>query len=317
MNQEHFERRYRDEWISFDNTLDRLDRKRELSSLEDFPHVYRRLSKQLALARDRQYSVHLVNELNALVLRAHRYLYKSKKVTLYGIMRVFTHDFPQAVRRDARLFWLSTLLFYGPLLAMIWAIHINPELAYSIIPPEQAASYEQMYNSPTSEDRTAADDVMMFGYYIQHNVGIAFRTFGSGLLFGVGAIITVLFNGVAIGAVAGYIVHLGFGDTFFRFVCGHASFELTAIVLAGMAGMKLGFALLIPGGKTRRQKLTETAHALLPVVYGMAVMLFIAAFIEAFWSPRTLTAGIKYGVSGFFWLLLTVYFLFSGRTHEN
>ncbi len=317
MNQELFEKRFRDEWLAFDTTLHGMEKNRELNDPASFPHAYRRLCKHLALARDRQYSVHLVNELNAMAKRAHSYLYKSQQFTVHKALRVFTHDFPQAVRKNAGLFWLSSLLFYGPFFAVIIAINQRPELAYSFMSDYQITTIEEMYDPNTPKDRGAAEDVMMFGFYIQNNVGIAFRTFASGLLFGVGSVIILLFNGFAIGSVAGHLIEVGFQDTFLRFVCGHSPFELTAIVLAGMAGMKLGFSLLLPGNHSRRRKMMETAHGLLPVVYGMGVMLVIAAFIEAFWSPRTLTAALKYGFSGFFWLLLAAYFLYSGRENEN
>ena len=121
MSQERFEKKHRDEWLAFSNLLDAIEKRTRAfapGELESFPHGYRRLCKQLALARDRQYSTHLVDELNAMVLRAHRHLYKPRGGTFTAMARFFSRDFPRAVRREWRLFWLSTLLFYGPLLGV-------------------------------------------------------------------------------------------------------------------------------------------------------------------------------------------------------
>ncbi|PAK99903.1 hypothetical protein B8W90_14245, partial [Staphylococcus hominis] len=70
----------------------------------------------------------------------------------------------------------------------------------------------------------------MFGYYIMNNISIGLRTFASGLLAGLGTVLVLLFNGLTIGAAAGHLQHIGHGDPFWRFVCGHGAFELTAIV---------------------------------------------------------------------------------------
>ena len=154
----------------------------------------------------------------------------------------------------------------------------------------------------------------MFGFYIYNNIGIGFRTFASGILFGVGAVFFLVFNGLSIGTVGGYLTQAGFSDTFYPFVAGHSSFELLAIVFCGAAGLKLGFALLSPGNWRRIDALKRASHDAVQIVYAAAVMLLIAAFIEAFWSSSTaLPVPVKYvaGVSG--WVLLLAYFFLAGR----
>ena len=92
----------------------------------------------------------------------------------------------------------------------------------------------------------------MFGFYIRHNVGIAFQCFAAGLFAGVGSLFFLAYNGALIGAVAGYLTERGLAATFFSFVVTHSAFELTAIVLSGAAGLRLGTRLLAPGRQTRR-----------------------------------------------------------------
>ena len=82
-------------------------------------------------------------------------------------------------------------------------------------------------------------------------MGVAFRTFAWGLFCGVGSLFLVLFNGIVLGLLAAHLTLAGFAGTFFPFVIGHGSFELTAIVLAGVAGVKLGGSLLAPGLRSR------------------------------------------------------------------
>jgi uncharacterized membrane protein SpoIIM required for sporulation len=125
---------------------------------------------------------------------------------------------------------------------------------------------------------------MMFGYYIRNNIGIAFQTYAGGLLAGLGTIFYLVYNGLFLGACAALIDNAGFGTTFWPFVIGHGAFELTAIVLAGVAGLKLGVAALAPGQRSRSASITQAGKDSLPLVAGFSTMLVIAAFLEAFWS---------------------------------
>ena len=155
----------------------------------------------------------------------------------------------------------------------------------------------------------------MFGFYIQNNISVSFRTFASGLVFGIGSAFFLIFNGALIGAVAAHLTSVGFYVTFSTFVIGHGSFELTAIVLSGAAGLKLGHALLAPGQFTRTQALKNAAAIAIRMIYGVIIMLLIAAFIEAFWSSNnSFPAVTKYAVGGCLWFLVICYFLFSGRS---
>src|SRR6202008_638920 len=98
-------------------------------------------------------------------------------------------------------------------------------------------------------------DWMMFGYYIRNNVGVAFQCFAGGLFAGLGSVFFLAYNGAFSGALAGYLTQRGLSSTFYAFIATHSSFELTAIVLAGAAGLKMGHSLLAPGRLTRRQSL--------------------------------------------------------------
>jgi len=133
------------------------------------------------------------------------------------------------------------------------------------------------------------------------------------MLFGIGTLFFMLFNGVYIGTVAGHLTHLGFNDTFWGFVAGHSAFELTAIVISGAAGLKLAMALIAPGRKTRILALIDNGKIGIKIMYGAATLFIMAAFIEAFWSSMTLDVGIKYAVAAGLWTLLIAYLCLVGR----
>ncbi len=284
----------------------------------DFPSTYRQICQHLALARSRQYSQPLLDKIGNLVLAGHQQFYRPKSNLKEKFFSLLLIKLPQTIRQEWVLMTISTLLFMGSLIATLIAIQINPDLTYSIVDAENVAGMEQMYrpdsHARASDAREADSDVAMFGHYIMNNTSIGFRTFASGLLFGIGSIIILLFNGLTIGAIAGHLTQLGYIETFWGFVAGHSAMELTAIIISGAAGLKLSSALLRPGQRSRLRALKENAKVALVMMYGAAAMFFIAAFIEAFWSPRTLIpVNIKYIVGIFLWVLVIAYYCLCGR----
>ena len=202
-------------------------------------------------------------------------------------------------------------------MAIFVAIQLQPDLSSALYDPVQLAQFEQMYdpNDPRRDlGRDDATDMAMFGHYIMNNISIGFRTFASGLVAGLGTIVVLLSNGIIIGGVAGHLQAVGHGDPFWRFVCGHASFELTAIVIAGGAGLRLGLNLVAPGQRRRIDALIDGGRRGGLLCVGVLVMLLIAAFIEAFWSSiGWMPAWIKYSVAAALWLAVFAWLFLGGR----
>lgn len=172
---------------------------------------------------------------------------------------------------------------------------------------EDSEADEEELEASFAESRTA-----MAGFYVQHNVGIALQCFARGLLLGLGTMYTLLSNGLGIGCIAGYVLSRGHSERFLSFVVSHGSFELTAIAISGGAGLMLGDALLHPGQRTRLDALRYRGLEAVQIAAGAAVMLMVAALIEAFWSPSPIPAIIKYCVGGCLWLLVAMYLGLSG-----
>ena len=293
----------------------------ELIARTDFPSLYREVCHHLSLAQSRRYSPYLIERLSFLVEQAHQVFYRHSHIhgesASAALLGFFTRTFPRTVRAEQRWLWLSSGIFYLPLILMIVIIQFWPEFVYSVISPDAVASMESMYNPEAKHlgrERGSDSDSLMFGFYIFNNTSIGFRTFATGLLFGIGSIATLMFNGIYIGAIAGHLTEIGYAQTFWSFVVGHSAMELTAIALSGAAGLKLGFSLLIPGRKSRYQALLDAAGISVRIMAGAAVMFFIAAFIEAFWSStQMIHPQIKYAVGAVLWILVIVYFVFVGR----
>lgn len=320
MKQSLFEARHQSAWHSFAEQLEALERgKARAEACTRFAADYRQLCQHLALAQARGYSSHLIDQLQQLVMRGHQQFYRHRSTIGAQLIRFLLGGFPRLVRREWRLVCAASLLFFGSLALMGLLTHQFPELIYSLVAPDQVSEMERMYDPDARRigrfgERDAGDDWMMFGFYIMNNIGIAFQTFASGLLLGLGSLFFLLFNGLMIGAVAGHLTRIGYSETFWSFVISHGAFELTAIALAGAAGLKLGWALLAPGRLRRGEALRQAASQAIQLVAGVILFLLLAAFIEAFWSSTTVaTPQVKYAVGAALWVLVLSYLSLAGR----
>jgi uncharacterized membrane protein SpoIIM required for sporulation len=323
MKQYAFEQKNAKLWSQYETLIKELDsRKHKLNSQQryELPALYRRICQHYAIAQQRHYSLHLINRLHRHVLAGHQFLYEHKASWLWRVLSFVWITFPTQVRKQWKLFWLATALLYVPAIGLGLACYYDTEMIYQIMPDSSVAEMEYMYD-PANEkigrgaDRQADTDFMMFGYYIFNNVSIGFRAYALGILFGIGTIINLVYNGLAIGAIAGHLTQLGFTQTFWPFVCGHSAFELTAICICGAAGLCLARPIIAPG---RRKRLDAFKHAGLEsiqLVMGAALMLLVAAFIEAFWSSSNLLPDtVKFVVAIFLWLMVILYLWRAGRS---
>jgi uncharacterized membrane protein SpoIIM required for sporulation len=281
------------------------------------PHRFRRLCHDLALVRDRNYSAALAEDLQRRVLAAHQRIYGAGKPEGRTVLRFVAGDFPALVRGEWRVVLAAALLLLLPLLLILAATQAWPDAAFLVLSPEAVSEIEYMY-SPSAphlgRPRAAASEWAMWGFYIANNVRIDFQAFAGGIAFGLGTVFYLLYNGLHIGAIAGHLTQIGFVATFWGFVAGHSAFELTGAVLSGAAGLKLGVALLAPGRRTRLVALKENSRVAVRLLYGAAMLTFLAAFIEAFWSPvRGVSLAIKVGTGITFWCLTWAYLLLGGR----
>ncbi len=316
MTPRDFEAANQTQWNELESLVQRPER--ELDP-ERFLGLYRLCCEHLSLAQSRGFPLQLIERLSAITSRAHQIAYRQSDPGLKRVMRALCDDFPLMVRKHWPYVGLAVALFALPTIALGIAVYLRPELILSVVDRRTAAEFQQMY-SPAAQaighPRGISSDWMMFGFYIKNNIGIAFQCYATGVVFGLGSLFFLLFNGAFGGAVGGYIASLGFGGTFFPFVATHSAFELTAIVLCGAGGLRLGHSVLLPGRLTRTAALQIAARETSIIVFGSAVMLLIAAVIEAFWSSAAWVApSAKFSLAAFCWILVLAFFM--RRSHAT
>ncbi|MEZ4374935.1 MAG: stage II sporulation protein M [Polyangiaceae bacterium] len=275
--------------------------------------LYRVICADLMRARSLGIGADVTGHLDVLASRAHNVLYAPKPYRLRALWDLIVFGFPRAFRANWRFNLLAFVLFYLPLaVGIIGALH-STEFAEGILPRAMLRSMEEAYSHGFDDGRATGADAAMAGFYVHNNVGIAFRCFATGIVFGFGSMFFLVYNGLVTGAVLGHVMHVGHGVNILTFICGHGPFELNAIVIAGGAGLQMGYALVRTDGLTRTASLRKRAPELFSQISGAAFMLLIAACIEGFWSPSSIPPPVKWGFSAVMTTLVLVYLLFVGR----
>lgn len=272
---------------------------------------HRAACADLALADAYHLPARTVDYLHRLVARAHQRLYRRVGFDWAWIRDQVLWRVPARLYGDACLRWAALAFFGVGLLAALWAVS-RPEAAADLLGPSTIDDLRRMY-AEAPRDREADEAAGTAGFYVWNNVGISLACFASGIFLGVGSLVLLAANGVFLGLVFGWMTAQDeLRPHFFEFVVAHGPFELGGICIAGAAGMRLGLGWVAPGGLPRLAGLRRGAADAVPVMAVAAVLIALAAPIEAFVSPSALPLWGKQGVALLAALLLLVWLALLG-----
>jgi uncharacterized membrane protein SpoIIM required for sporulation len=251
------------------------------------------------LADDHDLPRETVAHLQALVARAHNLVYRATGFQFRDLGRALFYWAPRRLRHDPTL-RLATVVFWAVFLFSALLAAGRAEFASEILGEPFLETMDHMYAEPfhtPRHDGQERNDTMMAGFYIQHNTTIGLQCFAWGILLGLGSLYQLFWNALIFGTLFGHMATRPQGANFFEFVTAHSAFELTAIIVASAAGLRLGWGLVDTKGQSRISSLRREASNALPGV-GMAVVLFVlAALVEGYISASALPYWCKAAVA--------------------
>jgi uncharacterized membrane protein SpoIIM required for sporulation len=151
-----------------------------------------------------------------------------------------------------------------------------------------------------------------------HNTQVSIFTLALGMTWGVGTILMLFYNGVILGAVAVDYIRAGETKFLLGWLMPHGVIEIPAILIAGQAGLLLAFALIGYGRRTPlRTRLREVSGDITTLIFGVALMLIWAGFIEAFLSQYHEPVIPYVAKIAFGFIELSLLYLFLSRSGAN
>jgi uncharacterized membrane protein SpoIIM required for sporulation len=279
--------------------------------VREFGRLYRRTAADLAIAREEVKDQRLVNYLNYLVGRAHGAIYRSESSGFGVFLDFFRYEFPAVFRRTFIYTLTAFSIFFSAALFAAVVCHFDEGFADRIQPSlrQDIAEHRNWTEAVNRANPLASTSIQA------NNINVTFMAFGAGILAGLGTVLILIHNGLLLGMVLQLSVHYKFWDIPI-FICGHGVIELTAIFIAGGAGLMIGTSLLMPGDMRRIDALVTNGGQAIKLVLGCIPMLMIAGLIEGFISPAHISPIFKYSISLLSAMVMIIYFLKPDRRTE-
>jgi uncharacterized membrane protein SpoIIM required for sporulation len=292
---DRFARAHEAEWERLGEILKRIDssglQALDPEELEDLGRLYRQTATHLAQARAERRDARLVEHLNLLVGRAHAVIYRRQRRRSLRPWRFFAVEFPQVFRRTFRFTAASAGLFAGSgmlayVLVMLdpgWLAYTGPEGLRDAIEGfldlrEPAGAYfaqahGQFGGGPLS--------LLLW----THNLQIGLLAFALGIGLCVGTVWALTTNGMMVGSVIAIGALREQQADVWAIIAPHGVLELSAIMISGGAGLRLGYSVINPGDLTRRDALVAAARDAAKLILGVIPVFVLAGCIEGTLSP--------------------------------
>lgn len=276
--------------------------------------LYRRAASDLAYARLRGADPTLILYLNDLVARAHGLLYADRGPGFGRLLRFLRAGFPRLLRRRrVTVLLAAAMVLFGATVAAV-LVASNPNNLYIVVPAQFADNddyYAEREKNPSYNAPDEAKPAFAAGL-MANNIGVAIKAFAAGALGGFPTLLLLFYNGMPLGGLA-MQQHLHHRDLlFWSLILPHGIIEMTAIIIAGAAGMLIGRALVAPGELSRQDALTLAGRDAVRLLLGTVPMFIVAGFTESFITPSALPAWAKLSYAALTAAALWAYFR-SGR----
>jgi len=321
---ERFVMRKRDSWEAFRILAARAERAglKQLGAAEipGFAARYREVAADLARARTYGVDPRVLEYLERVVSAGHNALYGRHTGHRVHVGRLVLRELPAAVVAARAYVVTALLVFAVPAATGYVLIRERPAIAEQVLPDEMLARARAGAERRAQGVGYAQAPSMYLPFIasriITNNVQVAFLGFAFGITAGIGTLLLLVFNGLFFGAVLGLFANYGLAGWLLTFVAGHGVLELSAIFIAGGAGLLVARALLAPGDLTRRDALVLAGRQAAPLVGASVLLLALAGTIEGLLSASDAPAPLKVATGGATVVLLILY-LASGRHYLN
>jgi uncharacterized membrane protein SpoIIM required for sporulation len=280
-------------WTELERALEKLEADPErhltLEQVRHFHLLYERTAADLAKLTTFSSEPETRRYLEHLIARAYGEIHETRahRRRIFPLQWFF-RTLPQTFRRHLRAFYLALAITVAGCLFGGLALALDPEAKPVLMPfpqlledPAQRVAEEEK----ATADRLAGFKTSFSAALMTHNTRISILTLAMGMSWGVGTILLLFYNGVLLGAVALDYFRAGQTQFLLGWLLPHGVIEIPAILIAGQAGLVLALALI---GWGRRiplaARLREVSKDLMTLIFGVALLLVWAGFVEAFLS---------------------------------
>lgn len=316
-------------WKELEVLLDKMEKEPNLKMTLDegkrFQYLYRRAAADLSKISTFSAEPEIRRYLESLVARAFGEIHESReKAYRFSPVKWFFVTFPRTFRRHFAAFLLAAAVITAGVVFGGAAVAIDPDAKALLIPFSnlQGSPSERIAKEESAkEDRLKNRKMRGTAFYMTHNTQVSIFMIAMGATFGIGTVLLLFYNGVMLGAVALDYVLASKTAFLVAWLSPHGVVEIPAVLLAGQTGLVLASALIGWGKRTTLQtRLRKISGDVVTLIFGIALMLTWAGFIEAFVSQYhepVIPYALKTGFAVVEFIALVLFFGFSGMKKQN
>ena len=309
MDADAFAAAHRAEW---DRLAALVRRRRRLSGdeIDELVVRYQAVATHLSVLRSGGHDPAVAARLSVLLGRARAAVAGAHTPAWKLVSEFALVSFPAMAFR-ARWWWLATsaasLAF--ALIVGRW-IAASPAVQSSLLSHSQVAS---LVNHQFRDYYSQNTPLSFASQVWTNNIVAAAEALILGAFLGVLTILVLLENMLNLGIDGGLMIGHGRAAEFFVLILPHGMLELSAVFLAAAAGLRLGWAIIDPGPRSRGQALAEEGRATVTIAIGLIVVLAVSGVIEAFVTPSGLPSWARIGIGGVAEIAFLAYVIAAGR----
>lgn len=274
--------------------------------------AYSELTADLAFAQTHYPESRITIYLNNLASALHNEIYRNKREKWTRIVTFWTQEVPDVMWKERRLLLLSFVIFMVSVLIGVVSTFGDdsfPRLilgdAYMDMTLENIAKGKPMGVYGTEEE-----GVMFLGITL-NNVMVSFNVFVSGVLTSFVPGFLLFRNGIMMGCFCTFFYQHGLLGESLLAIMLHGTLELSAIVVAGAAGLAMGNGWLFPGTYARIVSFQRGARRGMKIIVGTVPIFVLAGFIEGFITRHTeLNDFVRLGIILASLLFVVYYFIY-------
>ena len=280
------------------------------AGVQELGALYRGAAADLAYARRRYPGDPVVARLEALVVAGRGAVYG--QAPRGGSLRAFlSRGYWRRLAERPLLIAVAWLLLLAPAAAgAAWAAS-DPGAALGLVPGELQAAADP---PPEGRDYDAATGAAFSAQVMVNNIQVTLTAFAGGILAGAGTVLALLFNGLILGVVGGLAFGAGNGTAFLRLLSSHGPLELSCIVVGGVAGLRLGWAIVAPGPGRRGPAVVAEARNAVELALGTVPWLVLCGLLEGFATGPDLPVEVQLAIGATMFALFWGLVAWRGRT---
>jgi len=279
-----FLKKNKDKWLLFEAVLDN----KTAVDPDKLSDLYLDITNDLSYAKTFYPNSNTALYLNAISVKAHQKIYKSKKVSKNRLISFFKTEFPLLFYSYQK--YLAIAFFVFLLFAIIGAFSASKDAGFVRL------ILGDTYVNTTLENIDKGDPMAvyaqtgeskMFLLITINNLKVALMAFIYGILLSIGSLFIMMQNGVMLGAFTYFFVERGLLWQSARTIWIHGTIEISVIIVAGCAGLVLGSGLLFPGTYSRLEAFKRSVKDGLKIMLSTVPFFIVAGFLEGFVTRHT------------------------------